>query len=719
MKKKILTLICLIFCLCTAFSLGSACSDCEHVSVSDWIIDKQATCMQTGARHKECTSCKKPVEVETISMTGHDCVDDACKDCGKAIHLVFVENSDGESYSVSGLKENYETDIEVPSKYNGKPVTAIGVNCASRTGEGAFYGSNITSITIPNSVVKIYDGFENCELLTKTNFLGTVNEWVSIEFLWWEGMLPTACSRNLYINGELLTEAEITVSEIKECAFLGCLTIEQIRIADSVTTIGEAAFAGVGAEIIWGENPSVTEIGETVFAVYMGDSITIPDSVTTIGFGAFTASANITEIVIPDSVTSIGENAFYDCSSLQSVTIGNSVESIGYSAFEGCTSLTSIVLPNSLESIGSSAFYYCDSLTSIEIPNSVTSIGSSAFFGCSSLESIEVDKNNLNYQSIEGNLYSKSGAILIQYAIGKASNSFTVPSSVTSIGSSAFRGCTSLESITIGDSVESIGKWAFGNCSSLTSVVIPNSVTSIGFNAFEGCTSLTSIVLPNSLESIGTSAFYNCTSLTKVNYLGTIDGWVSIDFYDASSNPLANGADLYINNEKVTEAVITTATEIKDYAFYYYTSLTSVVIPNSVTSIGERAFHGCTSLKSITIGDSVESIGSSAFEGCTSLTSIVLPNSLESIGSSAFYNCSSLTSVIIPNSVTSIDFYAFEGCTSLTSIEIPNSVTSIGYSAFYGCTALTIYCEAESEPSGWNYWWNVSECPVVWGYDGE
>ncbi len=655
MKKKILTLICLIFCLCTAFSLGSACSDCEHVSVSDWIIDKQATCMQTGARHKECTSCKKPVEVETISMTGHDCVDDACKDCGKAIHLVFVENSDGESYSVAGLKENYETDIEVPSKYNGKPVTAIGVKYASRTGEGAFYGSDITSITIPNSVVKIYDGFENCELLTKTNFLGTVNEWVSIEFLLWEGMLPTVCSRNLYINGELLTEAEITVSEIKECAFLGCLTIEKIRIADSVTTIGEAAFAGVGAEIIWGENPSVTEIGETVFAEYMGDSITIPDSVTTIGFGAFVASANITEIVIPNSVTSIGKNAFYDCSSLQSVTIGNSVTSIGKDSFSNCISLTSVVIPNSVTSIGEDAFYNCNSLTSIVIPDSVTSIGSTAFYKCTSLEKV-------NY------LGTIDGWVSIH-----------------------FDGKYDLKS----SNPLSNGADLYINNEKVTEAVI-TTATEIKDYAFEGCASLTSIVIPNSVTSIGSSAFYDCTALTKVNYLGTIDGWVSIDFGTYSSNPLSNGADLYINNEKVTEAVITTATEIKDYAFSGYKSLTSIEIPNSVTSIGEGAF-----------------------EDCTSLTSIEIPNSVTSIGEGAFYNCNSLTSIVIPNSVTSIGYAAFYNCTSLTSVVIGNSVTSIDYHAFYNCSSLTIYCEAESKPSGWDSRWNYSNCPVVWGYGEE
>ncbi|MBO5927897.1 MAG: leucine-rich repeat protein, partial [Clostridia bacterium] len=127
--------------------------------------------------------------------------------------------------------------------------------------------------------------------------------------------------------------------------------------------------------------------------------------------------------------------------------------------------------------------------------------------------------------------------------------------------------------------------------------------------------------------------------------------------------------------------------------------------------------HGKT-FTEITIPEAIDgvkitSIGSSAFYYRSSLTSIVIPNSVTSIGSSAFENCSSLTSIVIPDSVTSIGDRACNNCYSLTSIKIPNSVTSIGDDVFYG-KGLTIYCETQSQPSGWQYNWNYSNCPVVW-----
>lgn len=139
-----------------------------------------------------------------------------------------------------------------------------------------------------------------------------------------------------------------------------------------------------------------------------------------------------------------------------------------------------------------------------------------------------------------------------------------------------------------------------------------------------------------------------------------------------------------VTNNGTTYAV----TSIGDFAFYYCSGLTSVIIPNSVNSIGSYVFCNCGGLTTFTIPNSVSSIGYGAFQSCNSLTSVNLPNSLIAIEDYTFENCISLTAINIPDSLTSIGHGVFMGCSSLLSANIPNSVTSIGTHAFHNCSSL-------------------------------
>ena len=409
---------------------------------------------------------------------------------------------------------------------------------------------------------------------------------------------------------------------------------------------------------------------------------------------------------------------------------------INSDTFQSCTGLVNIIIPDSVTGIDWEAFENCSSLASITIPNSVTRIYSGrSFIGCSSLTAFNVSANNNYYSSSDDGkiLYNKDKTTLLAYP--SATGDVTIPDSVTEIGDDAFYNCDALTSVTIPNSVTEIGDDAFENCGSLTSVTIPDSVTSIGSSAFYDCSSLESVTIGNSVTYIGSCAFYNCSSLESV-YITDLTAWMNIKFEYASSNPLYNGADLYLNGSLVTKLVIPdSVTSIGSYTFRGCSSLESVTIPDSVTSIGEGAFSGCDNLEitintddkylysedgttillcdssvtSVTIPENVASINSGAFACCrnvetietgdtlmslsglpitSALKSITIGNGVTSIDSYAFENCSSLASVTIGNSVMSIGSDAFTNCSNLINVVIPESVTEIGHDAFKSCSKL-------------------------------
>ena len=189
----------------------------------------------------------------------------------------------------------------------------------------------------------------------------------------------------------------------------------------------------------------------------------------------------------------------------------------------------------------------------------------------------------------------------------------------------------------------------------------------------------------------------NCSSLTSV-YISDLTAWCNIKFYDLYSNPLEIGADLYLNDNLITD----------------------LVIPDGTTSIGDSVFVNCSSLTSVTIPDSVTSIRGRAFANCSSLTSVTIPNSVTSIGGAAFANCSSLTSVTIPDSVTSIGGRAFTGCENLASVTFANTndwyyTNSIDYA---GGTAIDVTDTAQNATylkSTYNekYWYKYLETTVT------
>ncbi len=413
----------------------------------------------------------------------------------------------------------------------------------------------------------------------------------------------------------------------------------------SVTSIGSSAFYLCGKLTSIEIPNSVTSIGSSAFFNCLGlTSIEIPDGVTSIGSDAFAHCYKLASIEIPYGVTVIEERTFERCDALTSVELPNSVTSIGKYAFSDCSALTSIEIPNGVTSIGMWAFEGCSGLTSIEIPNSVTSIGKSTFRNCSGLTSIAVESGNEVYDSREGcnAIVETSTNTLIQGCLNTK-----IPASVTSVGESAFFGCSGLTSIDIPNSVAAIGEQAFAGCSGLTSIEIPSSVTSIGSGGFSGCHALISLVVGSGNPVYDSRE--NCNAIIET-----------------STNSLVCGCV----NAKIPNSV----TSIGDYAFFGCSGLTSIEFPDGLTAIGDRAFSGCRALASIELPDALTAIGDDTFFSCSGLTSIVIPNSVTSIGYSCFGSCRELVSATLSVNLTDIGEYAFESCNALKDVYIQNPV---------------------------------------------
>lgn len=225
-----------------------------------------------------------------------------------------------------------------------------------------------------------------------------------------------------------------------------------------------------------------------------------------------------------------------------------------------------------------------------------------------------------------------------------------------------------ITSITLPSSLVSIGSGAFKNCLSLESIVIPNSVSSIGSSAFYGCSSLKSVVIPNSVTSVGTYAFGHCAFTTLPELPRSIIAY-------------------------------------PDGLFSYCGGLTNVVIPDHIVSLGGYVFRDCSNLTSIDMPNTITEIGQYAFANCTSLAIVNIPNgSITSLTEYTFSGCTALTELMIGEGVRYIQSNVCDQCTNLSILTLPSTTLEIDKNAFSSCSALkTIYCKATEAPKIYCY----------------
>ena len=465
------------------------------------------------------------------------------------------------------------------------------------------------------NVLASYD-YANIESLKIT---GVLND---VDFLFIYRMMPKL--RNLDIS-------EVAITTLPAKAFYNSTNVENLILPKTLTLIGESMFYRSKLK-----------------------SIKISASVKTIGEGSFYQCSYLKSVTFEDGSqlkTIDGDyyyysGAFADCVALTSIEIPASVETIEATAFKGCSSLKSVIFEDGsqLKTIGgqgdaSGAFTDCVALASIEIPASVENIGAGAFHRCSSLASVTFEERS-RLKTIGG--YYSFGAFTDCAAL----TSIEIPASVETIKAAAFKGCSSLASVTFeeGSQLKTIGGWgndnhfygAFEDCVALTSIEIPASVETIKATAFKGCSSLESVTFEerSQLKTIGGGyysyssyygAFADCAALTSIEIPASVETIEATAFKGCSS----------LESVTFKEGSLLKTIGGGYYSSYYYGAFANLkklmTVDMSactyITSIGECAFYGDSKLRLFKIGTEIPaSCGSSAFYGINKYSVLKVPS---------------------------------------------------------------------------------------------
>ena len=536
---------------------------------------------------------------------------------------VSTASAQGNTYGNFTIKVLGDNTAQITG-YKGKDSNvkipkSLGEYTVSSIGDSLFKGhSELKGVTIPDTVKSIGDyAFDCCTGLAQVTVPDSVTEIGTGAFFSCSRLKSATLSNNLKTIGD--------------GAFFDCIVLQGISLSDTVTSVGEFAFGNCKKLQSVTLSNSLTELSNQMFLNCQSlKTVTIPNTVKTIGRKAFKECSSLLSVTIPDTVTTIKEQAFNGCRKLK--TISTNAKEIHKQAFSYCSGLKSINFTESLESIAQNAFEGC-SAEAINIPSSVSEIEDGAFV-LSSFKSIKVDGGNKSYTSVDGIIYNKSMTKLVAYPPTKDdTDTFTIPTTVTTVAPYAFSNCYALKSVIISENVTTIGNNAFDSANYLESVLIPSSVTSLGESAFLNCSSMTSVYIEANVNTIPKYAFSGCSELKSVNI-----------------------------GDKITD--------IDKLAFNECYTLTNFQFTPNIKNVSATAFSR-TSIESFTVNE--ESTNLKAVDG------VLFTNDEKTLV--VYPPCKGGSAYTVPDGTEKIGEYAISNTNELITVTVPQSVSSIGKNA--------------------------------------
>ena len=345
--------------------------------------------------------------------------------------------SKGNIAEVTGNPNRYSGDVVIP-----ETVTYNDVNYnVTAIKEKAFANCALNSISIPNSITKIYpEAFSNGSVTSVK--IKDLAAWCNISIESYFKTNPLTIASHLFVNDVEIHDLVIPdgVKTIGNWQFYQFSGLTSVKIPSSVTSVGRECFALCSSlkTVEIGDNTSqeaATVLGQRAF--YHSDnidSIFLGNNVAELGKEAFGYIKRVRNVVIPNSVKTMGTHVFCSCENLESVQLSENLKRIEWASFGSCYSLKSIVIPDGVEYLGESAFGYCTSLAEVKLPSNLKKIDWCVFENCTNLTSIEI------------------------------------PDLTHTIYIRAFDGCSNLKTLTLGKRVQTIQNGAFANCPLLEDV---------------------------------------------------------------------------------------------------------------------------------------------------------------------------------------------------------------------------------------------------------
>lgn len=420
----------------------------------------------------------------------------------------------------------------------------------------------------------------------------------------------------------------------------------------------KAGFNGVDADHM----NLMTDIVVPDYINYNGKDYPVMEVLT----GACYNNPKLKSIKFGNQMLRIGSQTFYNCKALEKVEFGANVHTISSMAFYGCSSLNNLVLPPDMDTLGDFAFYKCTGLTgTINIPASTLVIAYNPFAACTGISGYTVDEGCRRFKALDGVLFNSDCTTLISYPLGlkdangKYVTSYTLPSTVKTIGSNAMRDNARLETVVFNEGLETIGDQAFNLCS-LKEVNLPASLTAMGDRVFSGCRNITKFTVAESNPNFSSRGGMLCSK----------DGKTLICGVGTSAVVIPDGVEI-----------------IERYSFYNLFTINTLNL-NGVKYVGEASFYNCPGLKEINLGNALEEIGAKAFMQCSQFSKLDLPSTLKKIGDASFSMCFGLKTVKFNEGLEEIGANAFMQNISLEEVSLPSSIKTMGNGIFVNCQGL-------------------------------